>query len=189
LHAVSQLPLLKTLIAAYEATGRIPDASREQEYAFTIAETAYGKNDLRLLGPIDDLARWYERTERYTAARMLHTRAVLIADSAKPNGTEAVPGLRGIARCFRASYTYGESQDSVVAAAQAYPDLFDGSALSGALAAPTSDGERALRSALTRLGTAPAQAGQRGAVLADLGDWYMTANKLARAQETWRDAW
>ncbi len=84
LHAESQLPVLKTLIAGYLATGRTADAGREQENAFAVAEAAYGKNDLRMLGPIDDLAHWYEKTERYTAARLLHTRAVLIADRAKP---------------------------------------------------------------------------------------------------------
>ncbi len=35
----------------------------------------------------------------------------------------------------------------------------------------------------------PAQAALRGAVMVDLGDWYLTANKLSRAQETWREAW
>ncbi len=189
LHAASQLPVLKTLIAGYATTGRMADAGREQEYAYTVAETSFGKKDPRMLGPIEDLARWYEKTERYTAARLLHTRAVQIAEAAKPDGIESVPGLRGIARCFRLAYVYGETQESVNSATQAFPDVFSGGPLSGALNAPSSDGERALRLALQRLGTAPANRALRGAVLVDLGDWYLTANKGSRAQENWREAW
>jgi tetratricopeptide (TPR) repeat protein len=187
LHAPAQLPVLKTLISGYADTGRMADAGREQEYAYSVAESAYGKKDVRMLGPIEDLARWYEKTERYTAARLLHTRAVQIAEAKKPDGIESVPGLRGIARCFRLAYVYGETQESVQSAAQAFPDVFDGGALSGALAAPSGDGERALRLALQRLGTDPANAALRGAVQVDLGDWYMTANKTSRALDTWRE--
>jgi len=189
LHAATQLPVLRTLIAGYVATGRMADAGREQEYAFTVAEMSYGKQDPRMLGPIDELARWYEETGRYVAARLLHTRAVQIADTAHPNGAEAIPGLRGIARSFRLIATYGETQDSVTAAAQAYPDLFNGGPANTALVAPSTNGELALRSALARIDGVPAQAALRGAVLVDLGDWYLTANKLSRAQETWREAW
>ncbi len=189
LHAESQLPVLRTLIAGYVGTDRIADAGREQEYAFTVAEQAYGKNDPRLLGPLDDLAHWYEKTDRYTAARLLYTRAVQIADANKPGGVEAVPGLRGMARCFRLGYVFGESAESVNSASQAFPDLANNNLLDSTIAAPSSDGERALRSALQRLGNAPAQAAQRGAVLVDLGDWYLTANKPSRAVDSWRDAW
>jgi tetratricopeptide (TPR) repeat protein len=189
LHAVTQLPVLKTLITGYVATGRMADAGREQEYAYTVAEMSYGKQDQRMLGPIDDLARWYEETGRYAGARLLHMRAVQIADTAHPNGVEAIPGLRGVARSFRLAAIYGESQDSISAAALAYPDLYNGGPVNPALIAPSTNGELALRSALSRLAGMPAQAAQRGAILVDLGDWYLTANKLSRAQETWREAW
>ena len=188
LHAVTQLPVLKTLIAGYVATGRMADAGREQEYAYTVAEMSYGKQDPRLLGPLDDLARWYEENGRYTAARMLHIRAVQIADTVQPNSVEAIPGLRGIARSLRLLANNGESQDSIAAAAQAYPDIYNG-AVSPALVAPSTNGELALRAALARSAGNPAMAAQRGAVLADLGDWYMNFSKLTRALETWREAW
>jgi tetratricopeptide (TPR) repeat protein len=189
LHAVSQLPVLKSLIAGYVATGRMADAGREQEYAYTVAEMSYGKQDPRMLGPLDDLARWYEETGRFVAARLLHTRAAQIADAAYPEGVQAIPALRGIARSFRLIAAYGESQDSINAAAQAYPDLFNGGPTNPALVAPSTNGELALRAALARLAGIPTQAALRGAVLVDLGDWYMTGNKQSRAQETWRDAW
>lgn len=189
LHAVTQLPVLRTLITGYVATGRMADAAREQEYAYTVAEMSYGKQDPRMLEPLDELARWYEETGRYVAARLLHTRAVQIADIANPNGIEAVTPLRGIARSFRLAQINGESQDSIAAAAQAYPDLYNGGPINPALVAPSTNGELALRNALARLAGLPAQAARRGAVLVDLGDWYMMGRQLSRAQESWREAW
>ncbi len=187
LHNASQLPVLKSLIAAYAATDRIEDAGREQEYAVTVAEAAFGKDDLRMLPVLDEQARWFERTGRYAAARVVHTRAVQLADAAKPNGVEAVPGLRGIARSFRLGFIYGEGDESVATATSELPTL--GSNAARALTLPTAEGERALRIALARLGSAPERAGMRGAVLVDLGDWYFTGDKSARAIETWREAW
>lgn len=189
LHAEEQLAPLKTLIAVYAATGLVTEAGREQDYAFSVAEQTYGKSDPRMLGPINDLALWYEKNGRYTAARLLHTRAVQIADLANDGGLDAIPGLRGIARCFRLSYTYGESQDSINAAVNTMGDPRTGSMVANAMDAPSSDGERALHSALSRLGDAPEQAARRGAVLVDLGDWYLTASMRTRAIENWRSAW
>jgi hypothetical protein len=185
---VAQLPVLKTLIAGYVATGLMTDADREHEYAYTVAESAYGKSDPRMLGPIEDLALWYEQTGRYTAGRLLHTREVQIADAAKPGGIEAVPGLRGIAHCLRLSYAYGESGDSIASAEQQFTDPLS-AAMPQVIAAPSGDGERALRNALSRLGDGPARAGQRGAVRVDLGDWYLTGNQGSQALDSWRAAW
>lgn len=184
-----QLAPLKTLIAVYADAGLMAEAGREQDYAFSVAEQAYGKNDPRMLGPINDLALWYEKTGRYTAARLLHTRAVQIADGAEPDSLKAIPGLRGIARCFRLIYAYGEPQDSVDAAVNTLGDPRTGSLVAQAVDAPSSDGERALRSALTRLGDAPENAALRGAVRVDLGDWYLTADMRSRAIDSWRSAW
>ncbi|MEJ0099665.1 MAG: tetratricopeptide repeat protein [Pseudomonadota bacterium] len=188
LHAESQLPVLRTLIVAYEATDRLADAGREHDYAFAVAEQAYGRNDPRMLGPLDDLAHWHEKSSHYTAARALYERAVQVADAGKPNGIQAVPGLRGIARCLRLAYVFGETEASVASLAQAFPQLATGNSME-AISLPSSDGERDLRSALQRLGNAPAQAALRGAVLVDLGDWYLTANKASLALSSWREGW
>jgi tetratricopeptide (TPR) repeat protein len=187
LHAEAQLPVLRSLIEAYTATGRTTDAGREQEYAFSVAETAYGRNDLRMVGPIEDLARWYEQTRRFTMARLMHMRAVQTVDAVKKGGVEAVPALRGIARCFRLGSIYGEASDAAEAA-QASMDAPTGTMIA-AIDQPSSDGERALLSALTRLGGDRAQAAQRGAVLVDLGDWYRIARKDSRAFDRWNEAW
>lgn len=189
LHNAGQLPVLRSLIAAYVATNRLEDAGREQEYAVTVAETAFGKNDLRMLPVLDEQARWYEATGRYTAARIVHTRAVQLADAAKPNGVEAIPGLRGIARCFRLAFIHGEADESIATATGELPATMGSTAVARALTLPSTEGERALRIALARLGSSPERAATRGAVLVDLGDWYFTADKSARAMETWREAW
>ncbi len=189
LHNAGQLPVLKSLIGAYAATDRFEDAGREQEYAVTVAETAFGRDDLRMLPVLDQQARWYEMTGRFTAARVVHTRAVQLADAAKPGGLEAVPGLRGIARCFRLGFIHGEADESIATATSELPATMGSTAVARALTLPSTEGERALRIALTRLGSAPERAAMRGAVLVDLGDWYSTADKSTRAMDTWREAW
>jgi len=68
----AQIDIVDALIEAYVATGQLTDAEREHQYAFRIAETTFGKNDLRLLEPLDRYARWFESIGRYTTARGLH---------------------------------------------------------------------------------------------------------------------
>ena len=189
LFAPAQLPRLKALIACYMSNGQFADAGREQQYAFNVAETSFGRNDLRLLDPLDDFARWNETVGQYSAARLLHARAVAIADE-KLGGANlrAIPGLRGIARSFRLAYLNGESEESTQAAVS-LQDLAPG-AVSRMVGAPSSEGERALRNALERLAaSATPQPPLRGAVLIDLGDWYMTGGAAARAVSAYRDAW
>ncbi|MEO6185414.1 MAG: tetratricopeptide repeat protein, partial [Steroidobacteraceae bacterium] len=189
LHAVSQLPILDDLIDCYIAAGRLEDAGREQQYAYNVAETAYGKDDLRLLRPLDSYARWNETIGRYTAARLLHGRAVQIADAAQAGNVKAVPALRGIARSFRLAFVNGESEQSAASAID-FPPTFSNDALVQMKNAPSAEGERALRGALLRLDKAPAaQPALRGNVLVDLGDWYMTAGVGVRAMAAYRDAW
>ena len=188
LHAVSQLPILDDLIQCYIAASRLEDAGREQQYAYSVAETAYGKDDLRLLGPLDSYARWNEAIGRYTAARILHGRAVQIADAAQKGSVKAVPALQGIARTFRLAFVNGESEQSAVA--PELPSAFSNDALAQMKNAPSTEGERALRGALLRLDNAGApQPALRGNVLVDLGDWYMTAGVAVRAMAAYREAW
>jgi tetratricopeptide (TPR) repeat protein len=189
LHAVAQLPILEDLIECYIATSRLEDAGREQQYAYSVAETAYGKDDLRLLGPLDRYARWNEAIGRYTAARLLHGRAVQIADAAQMGNVKAVPALQGIARTFRLAYVNGESEQSAATAVE-LPSAFTSDALAPIRNAPSTEGERALRGALLRLdNTSPPQPALRGKVLVDLGDWYQTAGAIPRAMAAYREAW
>jgi tetratricopeptide (TPR) repeat protein len=189
LFAPAQLPLLKELIACYMSGGQHADAGREQQYAFNVAETSFGKNDLRLLEPLDDYARWNEAVGQYSAARLLHARAVAIADDKLGGGNlQAIPGLRGIARAYRLAFLNGETEDSTQAAVTLQDQLTPGAI--PRLAGASSEGERSLRNALDRLtaSTTP-QPQLRGAVLIDLGDWYMTGGAASRAIAAYRDAW
>lgn len=188
LHAESQLPMLRALAACYTAVGQLEEAGRAQQYALSVAETAYGRNDPRLLGPLDEFARWNEEVGRYAVARVLHTRAVEIADAAAPDNIRAIDGLRGIARTYRLAYINGESEESAAAAAE-MPSTLNSMLLTRAVSAPASDGERALRSALQRAQGAAGTPALRGAVMLDLGDWYLTANAGPRALASYRDAW
>lgn len=189
LRSPSQLPLLKELIGCYMATGRVQDAGTEQLYAFSVAETTYGRDDIRMLAPIDDYARWNEAAGRYSAARALHLRAVQLADSLLGNTTiQAVNGLRGIARSYRLAFVYGETEEA--SAADTTGLLVAGGP--PALIAPTqsAEGERALRVAVQRLAAAiPSQPQRLGDVQTDLGDWYMTAGMTSRAIPVYREAW
>jgi tetratricopeptide (TPR) repeat protein len=190
LFSPTQLPVLKELVGCYTTVGQLEEAGREQQYAYTVAETAYGKNDPRLLGPLEDYARWSETAGRYTAARALHARAVQIADATHGSNTLlAVNGLRGIARSYRLAFLNGETEETA-ATANAVPTSVANSALPRILAAPSSEGERALRIALQRLTTAATPVPLlHGEVLLDLGDWQLTAGADSRALALYGDAW
>jgi tetratricopeptide (TPR) repeat protein len=188
LFAAGQLLILSPLIDSYMATGRFEDAGREQQYAYTVAEAAYGKDDLRLLGPLDSYGRWNETVGRFTAARLLHARAVQLADAAAPNSVKAVDGLRGIARSYRLAFLHGETEEAA-AEANSLPTTLGNSAITRVISAPSTEGERALRNALQRLEGGGTVAALRGEVLIDLGDWYLTAGAENRALASYREAW
>ncbi|HMA12877.1 MAG TPA: tetratricopeptide repeat protein [Steroidobacteraceae bacterium] len=190
LYTASQLPLMKELIGCYTAAGQLADASRDQQYAFTVAETAFGKDDLRLLGPLDDYAQWQEAAGQFGAARVLHARAVQLADAKLgERNLAAIPGLRGIARTYRLAFLYGETEESAQAAA-ALQDQLAPSMMARVVNTPSSEGERALRNALERVNAnAEARPALRAEVLLDLGDWYLITGNGPRAMASYRDAW
>ncbi|MEP7312159.1 MAG: tetratricopeptide repeat protein [Pseudomonadota bacterium] len=186
-----QLPVLRPLADSYMNVGRVEEAGKEQQYAYTVAENTYGTFDVRLLGPLDEYARWNEAAGHYAAARMLHARAVQIAE--KSNGTAtpmAVPGLRGIARAYRLGFVHGEDDESI--AASSPPSLSDSlpANLQRVTVGPHPDGERALRAAAAILqNSKPVDPAALGAVLTDLGDWYLSAGAEVRAFMGYREAW
>jgi tetratricopeptide (TPR) repeat protein len=188
MQSPSQMPLLKELVACYMSTGRLQEAGTEQMYAFNVAEATYGRNDIRMLGPLDDYARWNEAAGRYSAARALHIRAVQVAEAVLGTTTiQSVNGLRGIARTYRLAYVNGETEETAAA------DNLGGTLVPApvAMAATQSpEGERALRIAIQRLAAAiPAQPQRLGEVQVDLGDWYLTGGAAARALPVYREAW
>jgi tetratricopeptide (TPR) repeat protein len=195
LFNTEQLVVLRPLIASYTVLNRTEEAGKEEQYAFTIAENSFGKDDARLLPALDRYARYYESIGRYATARAVHGRAITLGEKVGGrNSTLSVDGLRGVARTYRLAWLYGEedpqdssgNQPTSMAGAGM---LMPSSTLHGG--APNSDGERALRAALQVLTAKdkPLQHGLTGAVLVDLGDWYLTAGATDRALITYRDAW
>jgi tetratricopeptide (TPR) repeat protein len=188
LRAVAQLPMLNALVDSYVKTARNEEASREHQYAYTVAENSYGSEDLRLLGPLDRLARWQESMGRYTAARALYLREVEIADLKEANSLKAIDGLRGIARTYRLAFVNGETQDALLSADDLPGTL--SSSRARMLASQSSGSEQPLREALQRLDKSPGDhAALRGAVLIDLGDFYLVGRSVANSLAAYKDAW
>jgi tetratricopeptide (TPR) repeat protein len=189
LHAASQLPLLHPLIDSYLEAGRFEDAARERQFAFSVAESLYGKDDLRLLPAIEDQARWNEMTGNFAAARQLHARAVQIAEASDPRSLAGIPGLRGIARSYRLGFVFGETQAVVAADSMLAGSAFNDPLMPQVVRSLPAVGEQVLLRALDLLAGMPEQARLRGEVLLDLGDWYLTANQDSRALAAWSQAW
>jgi hypothetical protein len=185
LRSAGQLPVLNTLIEGYAFNGLFEDADREHANAYNIAELAWGARDQRLVNQLVAYAQLKEATGRFTAARLLYTRAVELIDAVEPGSVRAIAALRGMARNFRLAALHGETRE----AALEVPAVLSTNAAVWAQI-PASEAERALTNALQRLDRAgePAAA-TRGAILVDLGDWHLSARSGARAMSTWRDAW
>lgn len=187
LFNAGQLQILDPLIASYIALNLMNEAEKEQQYALRVAETAYGKNDVRMLKPLDRYGRWLEQIGRYTTARLMYARALTIAEKSGGRGTTlAVEPLLGIARSYRLEFVNGAEE------VPAAPDPFvdNDMPLSSEGQRLNPDGERALRLALNALeGATPVDQKKRGQTLVELGDWYMSAGALTKGLDTYREAW
>jgi tetratricopeptide (TPR) repeat protein len=189
LYHVSQLEILPALIESYVGLFRLAEAEKEHQYAFRVAETAYGRNDKRLLGSIDRYARWYEYIGRYTTARVLHARGLQIAEREGGTGSLlSVRPLRGLSRTYWLEFIYGPEE-----AEDASTDPFgaqgqaSNTAPGGARMNP--DGEKALRIAVDTLNKQqPIDRLELGETLLDLGDWYQIAGSPSKALDTYRAA-
>jgi tetratricopeptide (TPR) repeat protein len=187
LFNINQVEFIDSLIDAYEATGRFAEAEKESMYAMRVEEAAYGRSSVKLLDRLDKLARWYEGGRRYTTERSVYERALAILQKAAPeNDLRKVGPLRGIARSYRLELFYGaEGSDTGTtfnAGTAGAPVFTEGS--------QNRRGESSLLSALTVVESNPVVDQQmRGAVLVDLGDWYLVTSALRRAYDTYADAW
>ncbi len=185
----SQIDIVDALIEAYVATGQLSDAEREHQYAFRIAETTFGKNDLRLLEPLDRYARWFESIGRYTTARGIHARALQLAErQSADKPVVGVPALRGLSRTWLLEGIYGpevEPETPVREASEA-SGPFLSAAGAGRLNA---DGERALRLALNIVSdTKPRDERLYADTLVQFGDWYLISGSTQRAQASYLEA-
>src|SRR5579864_5360188 len=108
LFNVEQISILDPLIDSLVALERHDEAERAYDYSVRVAESAYGKADLRVMRPLTREAHWHERMGRYTTARILYARALQIAEQAA--GSESirtVEPLEGIARTYRLELVNG----------------------------------------------------------------------------------
>lgn len=187
LYNIGQIEFIDALIDAYAATGRWIEADKESGYALRVEEAAYGRNSPKLLGRLDKLARWFEAQRRYTTERSIYERALsILARSGGENDPRRIEPLRGIARSFRLEAFYG------VEGADNAGTFNSGPTGAGVFNDGTSQrrGESALTTALAIVeANAPVDQVVRGAVLADLGDWYLTTNSLRRAYDNYAESW
>jgi len=190
LFNLEQLKFVEPLIDSYVALAQFQDAEKEHQYAFRVAETAYGRNDIRMLEPIDHYARWFEFVGRYSTARALYGRALTISERKGKNSPLSVDPLRGIARTYRLEFLNGPEDDSREAFSNSPTntptmpsDMNGGQRLNA-------DGERALKMALGAIDAqTPVDRERRGETLVELGDWYLSSGDTNKALETYKDAW
>ena len=98
----------RSLIDSLVALDRHEEAERAFDYSIRVAETAYGKTDLRVLRPLNRSAHWQERMGRYTTARILYARALQIAEQAEGGvSVHTIEPLEGIARTYRLEFVNG----------------------------------------------------------------------------------
>jgi len=189
LFNIQQLQILEPLIESYVQLDLQQEAEKEQKYALLVAETAYGRMDVRMLKPLDRYGRWLEKIGRYTSARLLYARALTIAEQTSGRGTPlAVDPLLGIARSYRLEFVNGTEE------APSMPDSFNNAGdltvapVDGQRLNP--DGERALRLALQAIDREkPVNHAKRGETFVELADWFMSAGALSRGIEMYKEAW
>ncbi len=187
LYNIGQVEFIDPLIDAYLSTGRYLEAEKEAAYALRVEEAAYGRNSIRLLDRLDKLARWYEFDRRFTSERNAYDRSLsILTRHAPPDDLRRVAPLRGIARAYRLELFYGvEGADTGATFNSGGPGasvIPDGT--------PQKRGESSLTTALSIIdANSPVDQKLRGAVLADLADWYLVTNVTRRAYETYGAAW
>ena len=190
LYNPAQLDIVDPLIEGYVAIGAEAEAEREHLFAFRVAEDAYGRNDPRLLDPLDRLARWRESQLRFTTARGLHARALQIAERIGPTLPLAgVPAMRGLSRTWLGEAVYGPEVTDTMAPEMTggAGDPFAPQAVGGRF---NPDGERVLRYAVELIrANAPVDQALLGETLAQLGDWHLLAGAGNKATAAYAEAW
>jgi TonB family protein len=192
LFNVEQISILDPLIDSFVALDRNQEVERAYDYSVRVAETAYGKTDIRVMRPLNRSAHWQERMRRYTTARILYARALQIAEqSSGSDSIRTVEPLEGIARTYRLEFVNGgestEGQSYLADPFAPAPELD----LSGSNAQRLNpDGERAILLALRVIDkTQPVDHTRRGGALVELGDWYMSAGLLPQGIQAYKEAW
>ena len=174
-----QLDMMKSLIETRLALGDYEGVVREQQLALRIAESAYAKDTPRLVEALECNAGWFESLGRYSTAREMHARALLMASNlGKEKTLMMIEPLRGVARAHRLEFLHGPETPVV------------GANGSSSYSHPSREGEAALKLAVEILDAQPeCDAAERGRAQLDLGDWRMFAGHTDQALEAYREAW
>jgi tetratricopeptide (TPR) repeat protein len=196
-----QHELLRPLVDSLVALGRWQDADREQLYDFRLSERQYGANDPRVLPALERLANWYSATGRNAQARATWQRVLTIStDRRNQNLGGALVALRGIAETFRLDYQNGAepAEENAQRAGQIgfHSDMGERDPF-GRRVAPAgaeyhleSQGKDMLEAALKLAERAQPPAPRAvAAVLIDLGDWQLIAERPDRARPYLERAW
>jgi tetratricopeptide (TPR) repeat protein len=164
-----QLPLYEPMLECFVARDMLRELTRALEQTLLINESAYGKDDVRLLPALAYAAEWYEQAGLYDDARQLYNRSMKIARKTGGDQDERiVDPLRGLSQTFRLEAQY-ESERSI--------------ALNAA-------GERALERAAAIVRAHPDGDPQRRiATLLELGDWYQMSGAIRDAAKTYKEVW
>jgi tetratricopeptide (TPR) repeat protein len=189
LFNVEQMSILVPLIDSLVALGRNDEAERAFDYAIRVAETGYGKTDLRVQKPLDRSAQWQEKMGRYATARALYARALQIAEQAGPGAAiNTVEPLEGIARTYRLEFVNSDAEKSDTSDVYAPTPHGDPAVQDAQRLNP--DGERAILMALGAIDRAePVDHMRRGTAFVELGDWYLSGDVPNRAMASYRRAW
>ena len=193
LFNLEQLNILDAVIRSYEALGVHEGIERELRYELQVVQQQYGFDDPRTLPVATKLADWYEKTDRFTAARGLWIRVVEIA-SKEGGGRNAatINGLLGIARTHRLQYSLDPSSIEgalVIDPMTGRPDplMNTGRAVQAKL---DREGEAAALQALAILESTPEPPKPLMArTLVELGDWYQTAHEPVKGLPYYERAW
>ena len=187
LFNAAQIDIIDPLLECYVALGRTQDADKEFQYGFRVAETAYGKNDLRMLEALDRYALWHESNNRYATARGLHARALQIVEQyATRQPLLGVTALRGLARTYLMEALMGTETE-----AKPEPMTRDPFGMFGSEQSRLNpEGERALKYAIELLGNGqPIDHRTRAETCVQLGDWYLVTGSASRAAAEYKRAW
>ncbi len=156
-----QAPMVDFLTELHLAMGKPREANREQRLALRISETSCGNDALCRADGLYKMARWYQRTGRYTRARGQYRKALrILQERFGDSDLSLVPAPHGMARTFdQQGVRYGSARDALERAAR----ILDGQEYT--------DSQDHVEAHLR------------------LGDWYTLGHDHREARRAYRRAW
>lgn len=194
LFNLSQLGLMDSLIASYDAIGDIQGVLSERLYAVQIANRNFGSNDPRVLPAVKQLAAQYELMSDYPFARLMYLRMREIAlQEGSASNPDLVAALMGIGRSHRMQFT---TDPFSLLEPDQYRDPVTGEFIPlmqlepYQAPRPDRDGRRAIEEALTILRKAEDPPPRLLAdALIEMGDWNLVQGKTDAAIPNYAEAW